>query len=257
MMHIKRFIFAGLIATVMPMGALAAGIGFPLDRAPVDFENKASLQRGAQTFMNYCLGCHSADYHRYNRMAIDLDLTEDQVRENLIFTTDASGEPTKVGSLIENNMPDEYAKQVFGVVPPNLTLIAKSRGADWLYTYLRTFYLDSSRETVGVNNKVFPDVGMPHVLWELQGWQKPIYEKATDSHGEEHKQFVGFEQVTEGKLSPKEYDKLVGDLVNFLAYLSDPYNLQRERTGMWVLAFLVLLAIFAYILKKEYWRDVH
>ena len=255
MKRIRQLSMLGLMV-LLPMGAFASGNGFHLDRAPVDPENKVSLQRGATVFVNNCLSCHSADYHRYNRLALDLGLTEDQVRENLIFTTDKKGEPTKVGSLIYNSMPKDFAKESFGVVPPNLSLIAKARGADWVYTYLRSFYLDPSRESVGVNNMVFPDVGMPHVLWELQGWQKPVYKKVVGDDGHEHEEFSGFEQVTEGKLSPAEYDKLVGDLVNFLAYLSDPGKLERERIGKWVLAFLVLLTTLAYLLKKEYWRDV-
>lgn len=255
MKHIRQLLVLGLMV-LFPMSAFAAGSGFHLDSAPVDPENQVSLQRGAKVFVNYCLGCHSADYHRYNRLALDLGLTDDQVRDNLIFTTDKEGEPTKVGSLIYNSMPEDFAKKSFGVVPPNLSLIAKARGADWVYTYLRTFYLDPSRESVGVNNMVFPDVGMPHVLWELQGWQKPVYKKVTGDDGREHDQFSGFEQVTKGKLSSAEYDKLVGDLVNFLAYLSDPAKLERERIGKWVLAFLVLLTILAFFLKREYWRDV-
>ncbi|MEM7468895.1 MAG: cytochrome c1 [Pseudomonadota bacterium] len=245
-----------LALALAPLHAMAAGSGFPLDSVSTDHSNLPSLQRGAKTFVNYCMGCHSAAYHRYSRMAADLGMSDEQVRENLIFTTDKNGEPTKVGSLMTNTMDADYARRVFGVVPPNLSLISRSRGADWLYTYMRTFYQEPGRTGIGANNLVFENVGMPHVLWELQGWQEPVYEVVTEN-GTEVKQFVEFKQVTEGTLSAEEYDMLIRDLVNFLDYLGDPIKRERHRIGFWVMLFLGLFFAFAYMLKREYWRDVH
>jgi len=154
-----------------------------------------------------------------------------------------------------NNMNEQYGAQAFGTMPPNLALISRSRGVDWLYTYLRTFYKDSSRP-IGVNNLVFPDVGMPHVLWELQGERDAVFETVTDDDGNEHRQFVEFSQLSEGSLSPGEYDAFVRDLVNFLAYLGDPVKLERQRIGIWVMLFLFVFLGVAIALKKEYWKDI-
>ncbi len=244
-----------LVLALMPVLVLAESGGVKLDHIRIDASNNNSLQRGAKTFMNYCLGCHTADYQRYNRLAKDLGLDEEQVINNLIFTNDESGEPTKIGSLIFNNMSESYGKQAFGVEPPNLALVARSRGTDWLYTYLRTFYLDSTRP-IGVNNEVFKGVGMPHVLWKLQGWRKAIYETQKDEDGREHEVLTGFEQVTEGTLTPDLYDKTVADLVNFMAYMADPIKLERQKVGIWVMLFLLVLLAFAIALKKEYWKDI-
>ena len=247
----KAFISVVLLAAVcLPMIASAAGGGAELDSPRIDQSNQKSLQRGAKVFVNYCMGCHSAEYHRYSRMARDLGVTEQDVSDNLIFTTDKAGAPTKVGSLMSITMDEDYAKEAFGVVPPNLALTARSRGVDWIYSYMRGFYLDPERP-VGVNNTVYPGAAMPHVLWDLQGWRKPIY-KDVDGHA----MVDGFEQVTEGKLSAKEYDRLIADLSNFLAYLADPIKTVRHRIGMYVLLFLFVLLGLTYLLKKEYWRDV-
>ena len=257
----KALIKTGLVALAVsfaPVAAFAAGgSSVPLDHVDIDHSDKSSLQRGAKTFVNYCMGCHSASYHRYGRMAADLGLPDELVKENLIFTTDKDGEPTKVGSLMANTMTDDYAKAAFGTVPPNLALIAKSRNADWLYTYMRSFYHQPERSGVGVNNTVFPDVGMPHVLWELQGWQEAVFESYTDDDGKEQKRFVEFKQVSPGKLSPEEYDTLIRDLVNFLDYLADPSKSERHLVGFWVMLFLSVFFVFALLLKKEYWRDIH
>lgn len=234
----------------LPLNALAAGGGVSLDSPRIDQSNEKSLQRGAKTFVNYCMGCHSAGYHRYSRMARDLGLTEEDVSENLIFTTDKEGSPTKVGSLMTISMDEDYAKNAFGVVPPNLSLTARSRGVDWIYTYMRSFYLDPERP-LGVNNTVYPGASMPHVLWELQGWQTPVYE---DVDG--HSVVTGFEQASPGALSPKEYDKVIADLTNFLAYLADPIKTVRHRIGMFVMLFLFVMVGLTYMLKKEYWKDV-
>ena len=246
----RKFILA-LICAALPNLTFAAGGGYHLDTAPINLENQASLQRGAKLFVNYCMGCHSAAYQRYNRLARDIGLTDEQVEENLILTAD-----TKVGDTMKNAMPSADAKRWFGAPPPDLSLIARSRGADYLYTYLRTFYLDESRP-LGVNNAVFPSVGMPHVLWELQGWQKPIHETVEDASGEPREVIAGFEIVDPGELTPPEYDAAIADLVNFLAYVSEPIQLERKQIGVWVLFYLIIAFVVFYFLKKEYWKDVH
>ena len=239
---------AGLLIST---SATAASGGFALETPRIDTSNKKSLQRGAKAYVNYCMGCHTADYQRYSRLASDLGLSEDDVVNNLIFTTDKSGEIDKIGSLMTNSMSADYGRQAFGVVPPNLALTARSRGEDWIYTYLKTFYRDDSRGGVGVNNLVYPGAAMPHVLWEQQGWQKPVYEGEGDN-----KTFAGFEQVTEGTLSTQEYDDLIKDITAFLSYMADPIKHTRHRIGMYVMFFLLLLTVLAYYLKKEYWKDV-
>ncbi len=239
-----------ILLLVSPALAVASGGEVHLDKAQIDPTNQESLQRGARTFVNYCLSCHSAKYQRYNRMARDLGIPEDVVIDNLMFT----GE--KIGDTMEIAMKPADGAQYFGAAPPDLTLVARVRGVDWLYTYLRTFYLDDTRP-FGVNNMVFDKVGMPHVLWELQGWQKPVYETVTDHEGHEHQKLVGVELVKQGKLTPAEYDRTVRDLVNFLAYMGEPVKLERQALGVKVLLFLFVLFIITYLLKKEYWKDIH
>lgn len=245
----RKWILAIAFAA-LPGLAIAATAGFPLDEANIDLHNKASLQRGAKLFVNYCMGCHSAEHQRYNRMARDIGLTEEQVKDNLIFTG------AKVGDLMRNAMPKADAKKWFGAAPPDLTLIARSRGVDYLYTYLRTFYIDPSRPW-GVNNAAFPLVGMPHALADLQGWQKAKLETHKDEFGNETHQIVGFEVVKPGSMSGPEFDAAVRDLVTFLAYIAEPIKLERQRIGIWVIAFLIVLTGVFYLLKKEYWKDVH
>jgi len=235
--------------------AVAAGGGAALETPLIDTGNQKSLQRGAQVFVNHCMGCHTADYHRYSRMAADLGLSEAETLENFVFTTDKSGEQTKVGALMASAMPVDYGRQAFGVVPPNLALTARSRGADWIYTYMKTFYLDEERGGIGVNNVVYPGAAMPHVLWEYQGWQMPVYE-TVEHDGVEQQVLVGLEQVTEGTMTAEEYDIMITDLTAFLAYLSDPIKQQRQRIGIWVMLFLFGLAILTWFLKQEYWKDV-
>lgn len=233
----------------------AAGSSVALETPLIDTGNQKSLQRGAQVFVNHCMGCHTADYHRYSRMAADIGLTEEETVENFIFTTDKSGERTKVGALMANSMTADYGRQAFGVVPPNLALTARSRGADWIYTYMKSFYLDEERGGIGVNNTVYPGAAMPHVLWEYQGWRKPIY--GTEDHGgNETKVITGFEQVTEGTMSEEEYDVMITDLTNFMAYLADPIKQTRHKVGMWVMLFLFGMAILTWFLKQEYWKDI-
>ncbi len=245
----KKLIVAFALA-VMPVLASANEGGMHLDKAPVDLSDKASLQHGAKLFVNYCLSCHSADYMRYNRMGKDLGLTDAEVKDNLMFASE------KVGDTMTIAMNPEDAKRWFGNPPPDLSVIARARGADYLYTYLRTFYLDEKRP-FGVNNEVFKDVGMPAVLAELQGVQKPVFHTEKDAEGNEHTSITGFELVKQGTMTPAEYDKAVGDLVNFLVYMGEPAQLQRKAMGIKVIAFLLVFFVFAYLLKKEYWKDIH
>jgi ubiquinol-cytochrome c reductase cytochrome c1 subunit len=226
---------------LIPLTALAASEEMKLERAPIDPRNAVSIQRGAQVFVNYCLNCHSAEAMRYNRLE-DLGLTEQQIKDNLIFATD------KVGDTMTVAMRRSDAKTWFGVPPPDLSVIARARGADWLYTYLRSFYRDDSQET-GWNNLAFPNVAMPHVLYELQGEQvlKP-------QPGPEGKTLV---LEAPGKLSAGDYDKLTADLVNYLVFMSEPTRETRLRIGYAVLIFLGVLFVPVYLMKKEYWKDVH
>jgi ubiquinol-cytochrome c reductase cytochrome c1 subunit len=246
----KKIIVALVFMALPGLTVASGGEGFHLEKAPIDLHNKASLQKGAKLFVNYCMGCHSLEHQRYNRMARDIGLTDDQVKDNLIFTG------AKVGDTMKNAMPKAEAKQWFGVVPPDLTLIARSRGVDYLYTYLLTFYQDATRP-FGVNNAAFPNAGMPHVLWELQGMQKPVYAVHKDAAGHETKVLKEFELVQPGSMSPPEFRQAMVDLVNFLAYVGEPIQLERQRIGIWVLLVLGLLFVVFYLLKKEYWKDVH
>ncbi|MDX1606640.1 MAG: cytochrome c1 [Candidatus Competibacterales bacterium] len=246
----RRILFT-LCLMLTGTGAWAAAGNYPLDHAPLKLESEAALQRGAQLFVNYCQGCHSAQYQRYSRFAEAAGLPEDLVEANLIFTPG-----TKFTDHMTNAMDREAAADWFGAPPPDLTLIARSKGTDYLYTYLRTFYVDESRP-YGVNNAVFPLVGMPHVLWQLQGLQEPVYETTTDEAGHEQQQITGFELVRKGSMTPEEFDAAMADLVTFLAYIGEPIQLERQRIGFWVLLYLVLFFVVAYLLKKEYWKDVH
>lgn len=254
----KKFMTVFFIAFSMMASsvAMAAGGGVKLDSAPINLDDKESLIKGAKTFANYCLSCHSAEYMRYNRIGRDLGMSDSEVSAELINTRDAKGEKTKVGELMTIAMSKDYASEAFGTKIPGLTVIARARGADWLYTYLRTFYLDDSRPS-GVNNIAFPDVGMPHVLWEMQGLQKANYRTETDADGNETHVFEGMEIVKPGKMSKEEYDVYVADLVNFMVYMAEPVQQERKSMGIKVIIFLFIFAIIAYLLKKEYWKDVH
>jgi ubiquinol-cytochrome c reductase cytochrome c1 subunit len=232
-----RSLVIALFLTLFSAQAMAASGPVELDHIDIDITDQASLQRGAQTFMNYCLSCHSASFMRYNRMAKDLGLSDDQVKDNLMFASD------KIGDAMTIAMRAEDAEKWFGVTPPDLSVISRARGTDWLYTYLRTFYLDESRP-MGTNNVAFKDVGMPHVLWEQQGYL------SKDEHGE-------LSQTVKGDLSQHDYNQTVYDLVNFLAYIGEPSKLQRMALAKWVLLYLFIFFIIAYALKKAYWEDVH
>lgn len=237
-----------VLLLLVPGVALAAGSSYPLDDVDIDLTDKAALQRGAQTFMNYCLGCHQMQYQRYQRTFNDIGIPEELGTKYLQFT----GE--KVSDYITTPMPAEDSAGWFGAPPPDLTLVARVRGPEWLYTYLRTFYADDSK-IFGVNNLAFPNAGMPHVLESLQGTPRKVYrEKMVD--GQMQKTEVFDLVATGGSLTPDEYDATIRDLVNFLEYTGEPTRLKSEAIGRGVLIFLVIFFVFAYLLKKEYWRDV-
>lgn len=239
-----------------PLAVLGAGGGGDAaywKEPNVNLGNERSLQRGAQLFANNCMGCHSAQYHRWMHVSDDLGIPEDVLRDNLIWTTNAEGEKHQPGTLMNSAMTAEYGDQVFGMAPPDLTLSAREHGPAWIYNYLRTFYLDESSPT-GVNNAVLDGASMPHVLWELQGWQRPVY--AEDGQGDGDGEIVGFETVVEGSMTPDEFDRAANDLVNFMVYLGEPARLERTAIGGWVLFFLFALLGLAAMLKKEYWKDI-
>ena len=229
-----------VLALLLPLMAIA-NEGVKLDHAPIDPNNQASLQRGAKTFVNYCLNCHSAAYMRYNRLQ-DIGLTDAQIKSNLMF----AGE--KVGDTMTVSMPKADAKAWFGATPPDLSVEARARGADWLYSYLRGFYRDDTRPT-GWNNVVYDKVAMPHVLWSLQGEQVLKIDEKTESH-----QLVLAKQ---GSMTPAEYDETIADLVNYLVFMAEPFKERDKSLGLLVLAFLGLLFVLTYYLKKEFWKDIH
>ena len=243
-MNRKSFsvIFSLLALLVITTPALAAG-GGALEHANVNIRDTAATQRGARLFVNYCLSCHSASYMRYNRLAEDLGLDEGLVMENLVFAD------KKIGDTMDVAMRAEDAEQWFGKAPTDLSVISRSRGADWLYTYLLTFYQD---ETGGWNNLALPNASMPHVMWQMQGIQKPVY-ATHDGH-----EVIDHLTLAEpGLQSPEEYEDSVRDLVTFIEYLGEPSKVKRKNIGVWVLLFLALFTLIAYALKAEYWRDVH
>jgi len=235
------------------MGVQANEGGIAWDKAPNKTNDLAALQNGAKLFVNHCLNCHSAEYMRYNRLK-DIGLTEQQIKDNLLFTTE------KVGDTMKANFDPKQAKVWFGGVPPDLSVIARSRaghggtGADYLYTYLRTFYRDETRPT-GWNNLLYPNVGMPHVLWELQGARRPVYDEI-EEHGHTVKAFKGWEQITPGTMSSQEYDQAIGDLVAYLQWMGEPAQNTRVRLGVWVLLFLTCFMVIAWRLNASFWKDV-
>ncbi|GIX35402.1 MAG: cytochrome c [Lysobacteraceae bacterium] len=234
-----------LLLALVPGLALAAG-GAPLLESGASIGNPASLQRGAAMFMSYCSGCHSLGYQRLSRAAADLGIPEDVAMDKLNFTG------AKFGDHIKASMRPADGEKWFGKAPPDLSLIARSKpgGPDWLYTFLKSFYADESRPS-GWNNTVLPGASMPHVLWELQGIQRPVYAAGHEGHIER------LELATPGKLSPQEYDAAIRDLVNFLTYVGEPAAMQRTSLGVWVILYLAAFTFLAWLLKKEYWRDVH
>lgn len=254
-MKTLKHILLGLSLGLSLAGAThAAGGTVVLDKAPIDTRDHASLQNGAKLFVNYCLNCHSAASMRFNRLK-DIGLSEQQIKDNLLFGTD------KVGETMKAAIDPKQAKEWFGANPPDLSVIARAKagnggtGADYLYTYLRSYYRDDTKAT-GWNNTVFPSVAMPHVLYELQGERKPIFEDKVE-HGQKTHVFTGqWEQVSAGTMSTAEYDKSVADLVNFLQWMGEPAQNQRVRLGVWVLLFLAVFTFIAWRLNAAYWKDV-
>jgi len=245
----KKYLVIVLLVLAPAWVLAAGGHGVTLEKANIDPTNKQSLQRGARIFVNYCLSCHSAALMRYERIGNDLGVDEKLVSQNLMFTGG------KVGELMTVATAADDAKAWFGTVPPDLTVIARARGVDWLYSYMRAFYRDDSRH-IGTNNLVFPDVGMPNVLWELQGIQEPVITTVKDHDGTEHK-VVELELVEPGLQTPKEFDRTVRDLVNFLDYMGEPAKYERRHLGTKVILFLLVFLVLAILLKKEFWKDIH
>jgi len=223
--------------------------GIALLPSGTDIKNTESLQRGARNFMNYCSGCHSLRYLRYNRMAADLKIPESELAGNLMFTGD------KVFDTINSAMPKD-SEGWFGKQPPDLSLMARARGVDYLYSYMKGFYVDKSRPW-GVNNLYLPSAAMPDVLAQLHGLQKPVFKNEPDEHGSARMVLVGVDAMTPGALKPEEYDQFVRDIANFLDYAGEPVKNKRETMGVFVTLFLLVFFVFAYLLKKEYWKDVH
>ncbi len=241
------------LAFGMAGAAHAAGGGIAWDKAPNKTNDLPALQEGAKLFVNYCLNCHSAAFMRYNRLQ-DIGITEQQIKDNLLFTTD------KIGETMKATIDPKQAKEWFGGLPPALTLIARSRashsgtGADYLYTYLRTYYRDPTKAT-GWNNLAFPNVGMPHVLWELQGEREPVFE-TVKSHGHDTQVFKGWKQVTPGTMTPQQYDRSIANLVGFLQWMAEPAQNTRVRVGVWVLLFLSIFTVIAWRLNAAFWKNV-
>ena len=258
---LRAFALALLLSPVLAL----AEEGSAMESAQIDLTDKAALQRGAALYMGYCSGCHALSYQRYSRTGEDLGLTEDQVKQNLILSPDA-----KIGETMSFGMDPAKAAAWFGKAPPDLSVEArtKAEGADWIYNYLKSFYVDESRPS-GWNNTVFPNVTMPHVLWELQGVQHAVTEpKHKDADGKDEpcakgeyqgQCIAGFEipDAQKGKLDAEQYDRTARDLSAFLAYVGEPSAIHRESIGVWVVLFLAFFTLLAYLLKSEYWRDVH
>jgi ubiquinol-cytochrome c reductase cytochrome c1 subunit len=250
----KKLILTVMLALGVAAGAHASGGDeIAWDKAPSRTNDLPALQNGAKLFVNYCLNCHSAAFMRFNRLQ-DIGISEQQIKDNLLTVSE------KVGDTMKSPIDPKEAKEWFGAVPPDLTLVARSRsghggtGADYLYTYMRTFYRDPSRPT-GWNNLVFPNVGMPHVLWELQGDREPVFDKV-ESHGHETHVFKGWKQVTPGTMTTLQYDQAMGDLVGYLSWMAEPAQNHRVRVGAWVLLFLALLTVIVWRLNAAFWKDV-
>ncbi|MGR9044769.1 MAG: cytochrome c1 [Gammaproteobacteria bacterium] len=233
-----------LLLLILPFGVFASG-GVELQEADIDLSDNASLQRGAKHFVTYCLGCHSAKHIRYLRIALDFDIPKEKVLAEI------APEGAGIYDKMHTAMNAHDAEKWFGTMPPDLSLIARSRGADWLYTYLKGFYTDKDRP-FGVNNVVFQDVAMPNVFWQLQGEQIPVYKKVDD------KPVITHLSLKEpGQLTEAQFDQMVNDLVNFLEYVGEPVQLQRQSMGKYVLFFIFMFLVIAYLLKREYWKDIH
>ena len=238
-----------ILLILLSMESFAAAPSGKLDNANIDPHDIESLRSGAKLFADYSFNCHAIALMRYSRISKDLQIPEEDVANTMLFTG------AKIGDNMSIALDTEDAKRWFGTAPPDLSVITRSRGVDWVYTYLRSFYKDESRPW-GVNNAIFKDVAMPHVLWELQGLQEASHETVKDEEGVEHQVLTGLKLVEPGKLSPEEYDTAVRDLVNFLAYVGEPTKQDRLALGKWVLLFLAIYFVVLFLLKKEYWKDV-
>jgi ubiquinol-cytochrome c reductase cytochrome c1 subunit len=249
----KKILIA-FFAAISLTSAFASSEGVAWDKAPNKTNDMAALQNGAKIFVNYCLNCHSAAYMRYNRLK-DIGLTEQQIKDNLLFATD------KVGDTMKSAMDPKQAKEWFGGLPPDLTVIARSRadgakgsGPDYLYTLLRSYYRDDTKPS-GWNNLALPNIAMPNPLWELQGERKPLFD-TKEEHGHKVEIFKGWESVKPGTLSPLQYEQAVGDLVSYLQWMGEPAQNSRVRVGVWVLIFLCFFTLIAWRLNASYWRDI-
>lgn len=244
---VKYLFVAVLLLSLAGLEAVASG-GADLKHSGANINDTASLQRGAKWYVNYCLGCHTISYMRYNRLAQDLGLSEEMVMKNLVFSD------AKFGETMDIAMDEDQAKSWFGKTPPDLSLIGRSRSSDWLYSYLLGFYQD---ETGGWNNTQLPNASMPNVLWRLQGIQTPVYRQETSEGGFTHEVIDHFQLTTPGTQSPQEFERTARDIAAFLEYAGEPAKLKRKSVGVWVILFLALFTFIAYLLKAEYWRDVH
>lgn len=252
--RIARYTVATMLAGLLATPVFAAGGGAELEKADIDPGQIPSLQRGASNFMNYCSGCHSAQYVRFNTIGKHLELSEEQLVDNLMFNAE------KTFETIRSAMPAADAERWYGTAPPDLSLMARARGADYIYTFLKSFYVQEESPT-GVDNIVMPATSMPHVLWELQGYQRAVFSEheETDSEGNVSTtvHFEHFEQVSPGSLDAEDYDIFVRDTVNFLAYIAEPIRGERRKIGTWVIMYLIVFFIIALMLKKQIWKDVH
>jgi len=247
-MKMKSAICATLL--LFAPGLVLADEGPALLKADVNLSDTASLQRGAKYFVNYCIGCHSLQYVRYNRLGEDLGLTDTQL-ETYLMPAGAKPSDTMMSA-----MPAADSEKWFGRTPPDLTLEARSRGTDWIYSYLKSFYVDPKSAT-GANNTVLPNAAMPNVLWELQGLQKPVFTTVKNEDGSSYTVVDHFEQVTQGKLTPEQYDRVAMDLTNFLSYAAEPVQLERRDVGIDVIGFLIVFFLLTFMLKREIWKKVH
>ena len=249
---LKSSVLITIVTAALLLGRAAVADeegGIALLKSGTDISNTESLQRGARNFMNYCSGCHSLKYLRYNRLAADLKIPESELAGNLMFTSD------KAFDTINSSMPKD-SDAWFGKAPPDLSLMARERGVDYLYSYLKGFYVDKTRPW-GVNNLYLPSAAMPDVLAELHGLQKPVFKNEQDERGNARMVLVGADAMTPGSMKPEEYDQFVRDTVNFLDYAGEPVKDKRQSMGIFVVLFLLVFFVFAYLLKKEYWKDVH
>lgn len=246
---VKNLLLAAVVSMMPVVAGAAGGHGPELESMEVRLGDTRSLQNGANLFVNYCLSCHSAKYMRYGRMAEDLNIPTSLVEDNMIHGD------AKIGDPMTTTMPEEKAAEWFGVAPPDLSLVGRLRGADWLYNYLTRFYVDENSVT-GWNNLVFENAAMPHVLSHLQGRQRAVFKTESAEDGSETKVFEGFEMESEGSMDPEEFDHAMRDLTNFLVYMGEPAKLVRIKYGMFVMLFLLVFFALAYMLKREYWKDV-